>query len=319
MVANLALPFGAALSGFFAGRGHTRLVMVANLIGNVANIVLDPLFIWGWGPIPELGIVGAGVATAIGQFLIVLILAAALCFEPHFATGRRRRVVLAWKRPLAMRIVRFGIPNGGHVLLDVGTFTVFTFVTGWLEPIEFAASNIAFAINQLVFAPLMGIGMAASIVVGQRMGDRDPQGAARGGRNVVLLGWIYVLLCLLVIGGLNGPILRLFYPADAPFDYAPYVTLGRHLIAIFLAWAFFDVLNIILGGALKGAGDTRFVVLWVGGTALVLWMPALFGAYALGASIEVLWLTMLGYVMIAGGGLLIRFLRGRWKEIRLIS
>ena len=319
VVANLALPFGAALSGFFAGRGHTRLVMVANLIGNVANIVLDPLFIWGWGPIPELGIVGAGVATAIGQFLIVLILAAALCFEPHFATGRRRRVVLAWKRPLAMRIVRFGIPNGGHVLLDVGTFTVFTFVTGWLEPIEFAASNIAFAINQLVFAPLMGIGMAASIVVGQRMGDRDPQGAARGGRNVVLLGWIYVLLCLLVIGGLNGPILRLFYPADAPFDYAPYVTLGRHLIAIFLAWAFFDVLNIILGGALKGAGDTRFVVLWVGGTALVLWMPALFGAYALGASIEVLWLTMLGYVMIAGGGLLIRFLRGRWKEIRLIS
>ena len=48
-------------------------------------------------------------------------------------------------------------------------------------------------------------------------------------------------------------------------------------------------------------------------------MPALFGAYALGASIEVLWLTMLGYVMIAGGGLLVRFLRGRWKEIRLIS
>ena len=279
VVANLALPFGAALSGFFAGRGHTRLVMVANLIGNVANIVLDPLFIWGWGPIPELGIVGAGVATAIGQFLIVFILAAALCFEPHFSTNRRRRVVLAWKRPLAMRIVRFGIPNGGHVLLDVGTFTVFTFVTGWLDPIEFAASNIAFAINQLVFA----------------------------------------LLCLLIIGGLNGPILRLFYPADAPFDYAPYVTLGRHLIAIFLAWAFFDVLNIILGGALKGAGDTRFVVLWVGGTALVLWMPALFGAYALGASIEVLWLTMLGYVMIAGGGLLVRFLRGRWKEIRLIS
>ena len=182
VVANLALPFGAALSGFFAGRGHTRLVMVANLIGNVANIVLDPLFIWGWGPIPELGIVGAGVATAIGQFLIVFILAAALCFEPHFSTNRRRRVVLAWKRPLAMRIVRFGIPNGGHVLLDVGTFTVFTFVTGWLDPIEFAASNIAFAINQLVFAPLMGIGMAASIVVGQRMGDRDPQGAARGGR-----------------------------------------------------------------------------------------------------------------------------------------
>lgn len=319
VVANLALPFGAALSGFFAGRGHTRLVMAANLVGNVANIALDPLFIWGWGPVPELGIVGAGVATAIGQFLILAILAGALCLEPHFATGRRRRVVLAWKAPLAARIVRYGVPNGGHVLLDVGTFTVFTFVTGWLEPIDFAASNIAFAINQLVFAPLMGIGMAAGIVVGQRMGDGDPEGAARGGRNCLFIGWAYVLLCLLVIGGLNETILRLFYPAGAPFAYAAYVALGRHLIAIFLAWAFFDVLNIVLGGALKGAGDTRFVIWWVGGVALLLWMPALFAAYALGASIETLWLTMLAYVMVAGGGLLLRFRRGRWKALRLLG
>lgn len=319
VAANLALPFGAALSGFFAGRGRTRLVMVANLIGNVANIVLDPLFIWGWGPVPEMGIVGAGVATAIGQFLILAILAGAVLREPHFATRRRRNVVLAWKAPLALRIVHFGVPNGGHVLLDVGTFTVFTFVTGWLPDLEFAASNIAFAINQLVFAPLMGIGMAASIVVGQRMGDKDPEGAARGGRNALVLGWLYVLLCVAVIGGLCGPILRLFYPAGAPFAYEAYEGLGQTLIAIFLAWAFFDVLNIVLGGALKGAGDTRFVVWWVGGVAVLLWMPVLFLCYWLGCHITVLWLTMLGYVMVAGGGLLIRFLRGRWKALRLIG
>ncbi len=318
-IANLALPFGATLSGFFSGRGQTLLVMVANIAGNVANIVLDPLFIWGWGPIPEMGIVGAGVATAIGQFLIVAILAVALFRAPHFATRRRRQVVLAWKRPLAMRIVRFGVPNGGHILLDVGTFTVFTFVTGWLPELEFAASNIAFAINQLVFAPLMGIGLAASIVVGQRMGDRDPAGAARGGRNALILGWLYVLLCLAVIGGFHAPILKLFYPASAPFPYADYHALGSVLIAIFLAWAFFDVLNIVLGGALKGAGDTRFVVWWVGGVAVALWMPILFLCYALGCSIVTLWLTMLGYVAVAGGGLLLRFLHGRWKTIRLIQ
>ncbi len=317
--ANMALPFGAALSGFFAGRGRTRLVMAANLAGNAANIVLDPLLIWGWGPVPEMGIAGAGVATAVGQWLIALILAAATLREPHFATRRRRNVALAWKTPLALRIVRFGVPNGGHVLLDVGTFTVFTFVTGWLPQLEFAASNIAFAINQLVFAPLMGIGMAAGIVVGQRMGEGDAEGAARGGRNALLLGWLYVLLCVAVIGGLHGPILRLFYPAHAPFDYAAYHALGRTLIAIFLAWAFFDVLNIVLGGALKGAGDTRFVVWWVGGVAVLLWMPALFLCYWLGCHVAVLWLTMLGYVMVAGGGLLARFLLGRWKALRLLE
>ncbi len=316
---GLALPFAAAFSGFFAGQGRTRLVMAANLCGNVANIVLDPILIWGWGPVPEWGIVGAGVATAIGQFLILAILGAAAFLQPHFATGRRRRVVLAWKRPLACRIVRFGLPNGGHVLLDVGTFTVFVFVTGWMGTLDFAASNIAFAINQLVFAPLMGFGMAASIAVGRRMGERDTDGAVRAGWACVLLGWGYILLCVLIIGGFNAAILDLFYPADADFTLEAFEPLGRRLIAIFLAWSFFDVLNIVLGGALKGAGDTRFVVLWVGGSAILFWMPLLFGAYALGASIETLWLTMLVYVIVAAAGLLARFLRGRWKAIRLID
>ncbi len=319
VIGNLSMPFAAAVAGFFTGQGFTRLVMAANLIGNAANVALDPLFIWGWGPVPELGIVGAGVATAFSQFLILGILTAAVLRERHLSTSRRRRVAFAWKGPLMWRIARFGLPSGGHVLLDVGTFTVFVFVTGRMDALSFAASNIAFSVNHLIFAPLMGIGMAASVVAGQRMGDRDPKGAARAGRGCIALGWAYILLCTLVIGVFNEPILRAFYPHQAPFGYAEYLALGRCLIAVFLAWAWFDTLNVVLGGALKGTGDTRFVMCWVAGTAVLLWMPALFLLYWLGFGIVSLWLTMLGYVIVAGGGLLWRFLRGRWKEIRLIG
>lgn len=319
VIGNLSMPFAAAVAGFFTGQGFTRLVMAANLVGNAANIALDPLCIWGWGSVPELGIVGAGVATAFSQFLILGILAVAVLRERHLSTRHRRRVAFAWKAPLMLRIARFGLPSGGHVLLDVGTFTVFVFVTGRMDALSFAASNIAFSVNHLVFAPLMGVGMAASVVAGQRMGDRDPRGAARAGRGCIVLGWVYILLCTLIIGGVNETILRAFYPHNAPFAYADYLSLGRCLIAIFLAWAWFDTLNIVLGGALKGAGDTRFVMWWVAGTAMALWMPALFLLYWLGFGIVSLWLTMLGYVIVAGVGLLWRFLRGRWKEIRLIE
>lgn len=318
VMGNLALPFASALAGFFTGQGFTRLVMTANLIGNGVNVALDPVFIWGWGPIPEMGIAGAGIATALSQYLLLGILAVAIFRERHLSTPRRRRVAFAWKQEAVLRIARFGLPSGGHVLLDVSTFTVFVFVTGRMDALSFSASNIAFSINHLIFAPLMGVGMAGTILTGQRMGNEDPDGAARAGRNCLLLGWGYILLCAGVLACFHEPVLRLFFPNEAPFSYAAYLALGRKLMTIFLAWAFFDTMNIVLGGALKGAGDTRFVMCWVAGSALFLWMPALFGFYAAGFSIVTLWLTMLGYVILAGCGLSFRFLRGKWKAIRLI-
>lgn len=318
VLGSLAIPFVAALSGFFTGRGHTRLVMAANLIGNLLNILLDPPLIWGFGPLPALGIAGAGMATALSQYVVLAILAAAVAREQHFATAQRWRVAFAWKRQALLQIARFGLPSGSHVLLDVGTFAVFVFLTGRLDALSFAASNIAFTINHLVFAPLMGIGMAANILVGQCMGSRDAASAARAGRNCVFLGWAYLLVCALLILLFNRPILRLFYPADAPFALADFLPLGFTLILIFLIWALFDTWNIVLGGALKGAGDTHFVMGWVCSVAVGAWLPALFWLYLHGFGIVALWLSLLGYVFLAGSGLLIRFIRGRWKDLRLV-
>lgn len=313
------IPFGAAFSGFFTGRGYTRLVMIANLIGNVANVALDPLFIWGWGPVPALGIVGAGIATGIGQALITIILGVAVLRENHFSTAHRRRVAFAVKVPLMLRIVRYGVPSGSHVLLDVSTFTIFVFLTGKLDALSFAVSNIALSINNLVFAPLMGLGMAASVLVGQRIGAQDPSGATRAGRRTLALGMGYILLCVIGIGGMSEPILRLFFPENAPFAYADYVAIGQQLIAIFLIWAGFDAFNIILGGALKGAGDTRFVMLIIGVISLGLWVPALFILYAMGYTIIPLWWTMPAYVFLAASSFALRFFGGAWKKHRLID
>lgn len=317
-VGNLFIPFSAALSGFFTGRGYTRLVMTANLIGNAINVLLDPWFIWGGAGIPRLGIVGAGMATAVGQAVIVAILAIAVFREKHFSTAYRRRVAFVMKRPLLLRIVRFGVPSGSHVLLDLSTFTVFVFLTGRLDALSFAASNIALSINHLVFAPLMGIGIAASVLVGQRIGAQDHAGAMRAGRRCVVLGIAYIILCVIFIGGFNEALLKCFYAENSPFSYTDYLALGKNLIMIFLIWAAADVFNIVLGGALKGAGDTRFIMLTIGGIALLLWVPALFILYWLGYGILPLWWTLPVYVFIAAGAFAFRFFRGGWKKHNLI-
>lgn len=318
-IGSLFIPFSSALSGFFTGRGYTRLVMVANLIGNAANILLDPIFIWGWGFIPELGIVGAGIATAFGQFLILAILTIAIIREKHFSTVYRRRVAFAIKLPLMLRIVRFGVPSGSHVLLDVSTFTIFVFLTGRLDELSFAVSNIALSINHLIFAPLMGIAIAATVLVGQCIGACDPRSATQAGGKCVVIGLFYILLVVAFIGTFYEHLLHFFYAENSPFDYASYLDVGKQLIFIFLIWAAGDAFNIILGGALKGAGDTRFVMIVIAIISVVLWLPALFILYACGYGIIALWWTMPGYVFLAAGTFAWRFYSGGWEKHNVIG
>ncbi|NTV80183.1 MAG: MATE family efflux transporter, partial [Candidatus Aminicenantes bacterium] len=77
------------------------------------------------------------------------------------------------------RIVRFGAPSGLQLLMDIGSFTLFIILTGRLGELALASSNIAFSINNLAFAPLLGFGMAAATVVGQHQGGRRPEAAER--------------------------------------------------------------------------------------------------------------------------------------------
>lgn len=315
---NMTIPFIAAVSGFYSGLGRTRLVMVANLIGNGLNIALDPWFIWGGWGLPEMGIMGAGLATALSQFVVLGILLFSVLRERHLKSLQRMKVAFVFKPQLICRIVRFGVPSGAHVFLDCATFTVFVFLTGRMCELDFAVSNIAFSINHLIFGPLVGIAMASSIVVGQRMGEGDTSAAARAGWISLGLALVYVGICVVVIGCFCTPILELFLPSDATFSREAYFNLGKTLVAIFLGWAFFDAVNMVIGGALKGAGDTRYTLWAILTILLCFWIPALLLAYIY-SGIVMMWLSLLAYVILLATSYAVRFKLGAWRHLRLIE
>jgi MATE family multidrug resistance protein len=291
--------------------------MVANMIGNMINVLLDPWLIWGGWFVPELGVLGAGLATAISQFFVMLILFVAVSREQHLRTLYRFRVAFAWKPKMLCHIIRYGIPSGVHVCFDCLTFTLFVFLTGRMDELSFAVSNIAFSINHLIFAPLLGIGMAATVVVGQSMGKGDASAALRTTWITLGLAALYILLCVLVIGSFCDSILQLLFPANASFALDDYLHYGRILVAIFLGWAFFDSLNIVLSGALKGTGDTRAVFWIIFVVASLVFVPWSFIGYYFFGIVE-MWLGMLFYVIILSMCYLWRFRSGHWKNIRLI-
>ena len=309
-----------AMGGFFSGRGDTRTPMRASLVANLANIALDYALIFGrWG-FPEMGIAGAAVATVASSALGLAFLSA-IYFSPRFHEEYDTRgggVLFDGKRmgPL----LRFGTPAALQTLQDVGAFAFFVILLGRLPESDMAASNIAFSINNLAFMPLLGMGMAATIVVGQYQGARDSATAERAGRTAMKIAWIYMGAIALTFLLFPGPYFSLFTgEAAGRVAMADVLDKGRWLLVMMAVWGMLDAINLVVGGALRGAGDTRFVLVCTTLATWLVWMPgeALLLLW-LDAGLLAAWAWMTVFIFVLAGVFWVRFRQGRWKSIEMI-
>ena len=303
-----------AVQGFFTGIGRTRVVFWVNVLGNGVNIVLDYLFIFGCGPIPASGIAGAAAATVAAQALQFAVLLALAW--PHLSLRTRHQAPST--RQLLLRIVRFGSPAGVYSVLNILSFAVFVFLTGRVGDMAFAVSNAVLTVNYLLYAPIEGFSIGVGTLVGQCQGAGDSDGANQATRRTLLLAELYILVASLSVLAFYRPILDLFMADAAAFDPAAFMSLGFALFVLMVAWQCFDCADVVLSGALKGAGDTHFVMGWMLVCAFGVWMPLLFLVYWFHPTMPALWSTMIAYVILICVGTWIRWHRGPWRNIKLV-
>ena len=312
----------AAIS-FFTGRGRTRIVFWVNLLGNLLNVALDPLLIFGLDlnipffafsslhlSLPAFGIAGAAWATVFSQFVQF----AVLLFISRKSLFRRASSLLP-DVSLFLRILRFGIPSGAYEILNMLSFTIFVFVTGTIGDLEFAVSNACFTINYLLFAPMIGVGIGVQTLVGQAIGRGETAAAESDFHKTLTLGLGFILVISALVLVFARPILSLFVPDGV--DAAEFHALGFRLLTIMSGWLLFDAMDVILSGALKGAGDTRFVFVWMFVCSFVVWMPMVFLVKYWTSDMVYLWITMIVYVLVISAGSFVRWRQGRWKRIRI--
>lgn len=307
-----------AASSYFTGRGKTRIVFWANLVGNVINIALDPFLIFGWWGVPRMGIAGAAYATVFAMFVQMVILAGAAAREKEderragleTRDGRRELVMLAGT------ILRFGVPAGLYTVLNMLSFTIFVFVTGGVGDLELAVSNACFTVNYLLVAPIEGFSLGASTLVSQALGRGDPEAAVGEARRTMALGVGFIAVCSAAVLVFAHPILEIFASrAGASADV--FHSLGFTLFVLMAAWQVFDAADVILSGALKGGGDTKFVLWWMLVVAFAIWLPIVFVVRRVHNTMPALWATMIVYVVVILVGSWIRWRRGRWKMVKL--
>ncbi|MDA0322072.1 MAG: MATE family efflux transporter [Verrucomicrobia bacterium] len=307
----------SALNAFWSGRGRTRVVMAIELLCAGVNVALNAILIFGYAGIPEMGIVGAGIATSIASACGAL-LGAYLFLRPSNRSTYGTWPLRTFNPDLFRRVIRFGLPNGVQLGLELLAFMVFVAVLGRQGSSELEAANIAFSLNAMAFLPMLGLGVAVSVIVGQSVGAGNIPVAQRAVRS----GFIMAVLCDLVIGSafLLAPdaIISVFARAG---DAAQAATLkmAKHCLFFVTAYLLFDAVYLVYSHAIKGAGDTRYalcagiLVSW-GTLALPTWI-----AVRGGASFWTLWAILVVHVFIAAAVFATRYFGGKWQGMRVIE
>ncbi|MGE3818511.1 MAG: MATE family efflux transporter, partial [Isosphaeraceae bacterium] len=171
--AGLPMLLMASINGFFSGRGQTWTVLWIEAAGVTVNVLLDLVLIFGRLGFPEMGIAGAGWATVAGSVTSAL-LALSLFVRPEFRDEFDTLKGWRFDPDLFRRLMIYGGPAGAQVFLDVLVFHVFVQLVGRLGEADAAAMALTVRLNMVAFLPMMGMGQAISILVGQRLGGDRP-------------------------------------------------------------------------------------------------------------------------------------------------
>jgi MATE family multidrug resistance protein len=308
---------GEALQGFFTGRGLTLTVMIVTALAAGVNIVLDYLWIFGYGGFPAMHIAGAAWATNVAyafKAVAFLVLMLRRDTREHYATTRCR-----WDGELASRLLRFGTPSGLQLVCEVLGFTVFMLYLGRLGETELAATNLAFNISSFAFMPVFGLGIATVTLVGQRLGEDRDDLAARATWSACALAVVYMAILSTFYVVVPDVILSFyFYGREGP-NQAELHAMAVVLLRYVAAYNLLDALGIVLVSALKGAGDARFVM-WV--TLVMAGLLTFASWLAVGplqAGLHGCWWLVVAWVWIVGVVYFIRFRQGRWRQMRVIE
>jgi len=320
MWGGLFVPLHSAVGSFFTGRGDTKTTMVASIIGNGVNVVLDYGLIFGRLGLPEMGIRGAALATVISSAIPVAILLA-LFLNKRNHHLYQSRATIRFDRELFMKLLRFGSPAGIQFTLDIGAFSFFIMLVGRIGEIELAVSNIALSINMLAFLPMIGISIATTTLVGQYIGKEQISFAEKSTYTSLKVALLYMGSMALIFVLFPEQLLSIFRNRQESIeDFAVIVGYGRKILILVAMYSVFDAMNIIFSGALKGAGDTKFAMWTAIIVAWIFFVPPVYmiiEVFKKGVLLAWGWATL--YIILIGTVFCWRFRKGKWKEIDMLG
>jgi putative MATE family efflux protein len=196
------------LNAAFRGAGDAPVALRSLTLANGINIVLDPCFIFGYGPFPEMGVTGAAVATTTGRSIGVLYLLYYLFgSNGRLSFGLRHLRIVA---TLITGLIRISIGGIGQFLIATASWIVVVRVIALYGSAAVAAYTIGLRLIEFCFLPAWGMGNAAATLVGQNLGAGKPDRAEKSAWRAAKYNTVFMTVLGLVFVGFAPPIVALF-------------------------------------------------------------------------------------------------------------
>jgi putative MATE family efflux protein len=236
--------------GVMRGVGKVSIPLIINMVTVTLNFLLDPILIYGWGPVPGHGVEGAAIATLITQILSAI---AAIYFLIRGNLGVKlnwRGFVPDW--PLIKKAFNLGLPSSVELSLrSLGLSAMFFLITPFGTQIV-AVYGIGVRLLTLILIPATGMSQACTTLVGQNIGANRMDRAEKISRLAVIISFI-LLTGIGVLCYLGAPLIVSFFVKDNHSIVTTKSIFFIHLVSLFFG---FQGIQQALGGTFKGAGDT---------------------------------------------------------------
>tara|TARA_A100001011_G_scaffold368743_1_gene423363 strand:- start:537 stop:1631 length:1095 start_codon:yes stop_codon:yes gene_type:complete len=248
------------LRQFAEGLFQTRLAMFATLLGNIINVILNYLLIFGLYGFPELGVEGAALGTLISRLAMVLFMSINVKKKKSFRRYNRKLFKVRLNKSIFNRIVSLGLPSALQMFFEVTFFTSAIWMSGLLGKNPQAANQIALNLTSMTYMVALGLGVTAMIRVGNQKGKGDIIDLRRLAiSNFLLIILMSFIFCLFFIAT-HQLLPWLYLDSRIPNisnDVYEVVEIASNLILIAAFFQIADGIQAVVLGALRGIQDVK--------------------------------------------------------------
>ena len=245
------------LASYFAGIGRSYVVMICDVLGMIINVPLSYVLVFGKLGFPELGIAGAGIATVAASVLALLLYIAFYFHKEHRETFSVR-LSFSLDVRILRRFWRLGFPSGLELFLNVAAFNLFLLMFQSYGIAEGAAAAIVFNWDILSFVPMIGLSVGVISMIGRFVGARDMARTNEVMAASFALALAYSAILAVLYIAFRYPFVEVFAPPSG--DFTAIRELSAFMMVGLSSYVMADAVVIVCGGILRGAGDTRWLM-----------------------------------------------------------